>query len=177
MDSWEFNKTAGAVLGTALVVFGLGELRTAIYHSPLPAKPGFAIQVAEKAAETPAGGAEAPKVPLGTLLAKADPAKGKDITKACQACHDFTKGGPNKVGPNLWGVVGASAAHQGDFAYSDAMLAEKAKGLKWTSDNLDQFLTAPKTFVPDTKMTFAGLPDSKDRADVIAYLRTLADNP
>src|SRR5438045_9113767 len=101
MDSWEFNKTAGAVLGTALVVFGLGELRTAIYHSPLPAKPGFAIQVAEKAAEGQAGGAEAPKVPLGTLLDKADPAKSKDITTACQAYHEFSRGAPKNVGPDL----------------------------------------------------------------------------
>ena len=176
MDSWEFNKTAGAVLGTALVVFGLSELRSAIYFSPPPAKPGFAIQVTE----TAAGGGQksgetAPAVPLGTLLAKADPAKGQQIAKACQACHDFTKGGPNKVGPNLYGVVGRPIASHEGFAYSDSL--KQHSGDKWTFENLNNFVHDPKSFAPQTKMTFSGVKPDAQRADVLAFLRTLSDTP
>ncbi|HLF22260.1 MAG TPA: cytochrome c family protein, partial [Aestuariivirga sp.] len=97
MDSFEFNKMAGAVLGTALVVFGLKELAGEIYRSEAPEKPGFAIEVAEAATGGEAtGGEETAKVSLGTLLASADATKGAAAAKACAACHDFTKGGPNK---------------------------------------------------------------------------------
>jgi cytochrome c len=176
MDTWEFNKVAGAVLGTALVVFGLGELRGAIYHSTNPAKPGFAIQVTETA--TGGGGetgGETAKVPIGTLLAKADPAKGQTIAKACQACHDFTKGGPNKVGPNLWDVVERPIASHEGFAYSDSL--KEHAGDKWTFDNLNTFVHDPKSFAPKTKMTFSGVKPDPQRADVLAFLRSLSDSP
>src|SRR4051794_3425108 len=176
MDSWEFNKTAGAVLGTALLVFGLSELRGIIYHAPNPAKPGYAIQVTETAAgggET--GGGTTAKVSIGTLLASADPAKGQTIAKACQACHDFTKGGPNKVGPNLWGVVGRPIASHEGFAYSDSLKAHS--GESWTFENLNTFVHDPKSFAPKTKMAFSGVKPDQQRADVLAFLRTLSDSP
>ena len=176
MDSFEFNKMAGAVLGTALVVFGLKELAGVIYHSELPAKPGYAIEVAEAATGGEAtGGGETAKVSLGTLLASADATKGAAAAKACAACHDFTKGGPNKVGPNLWDVVErAPGSHEG-FSYSDAMKAKS--GEKWTYEALNQFITAPKEVVPGTKMAFGGLKKDQTRADVLAYLATLSDAP
>src|SRR3954451_13933445 len=128
MNSLEFNKIAGAVLATALVVFGLNELSKAIYHADRPEKQGFAIEVAEApasggdaAAATPAAPAES----IGKLLASADAGKGQAVFKACQACHDGSKGGPNKVGPNLWGVVGRNHASHEGFAYSEAMAALK----------------------------------------------------
>jgi cytochrome c len=175
MDSWEFNKMAGAVLGTALVVFGLGELRGAIYHSAPPEKPGFAIQVTATAAGGGETGGETAKVSLGTLLAKADPAKGQAITKACQACHDFTKGGPNKVGPNLWGVVDRPIASHEGFTYSDDL--KQHSGDKWTFENLNIFVHDPRTYAPKTKMTFSGVKRDDQRADVLAFLRTLSDDP
>jgi cytochrome c len=175
MDSWEFNKIAGAVLGTALAVFGLGELRSAIYHSPQPAKPGFAIEVKTATGGAETGGGETPKVPLGTLLAKADPAKGQTIAKACQACHDFTKGGPNKVGPNLWDVVDRPIASHEGFTYSDDL--KKHSGDKWTFENLNTFVHDPKGYAPKTKMTFSGVKPDGQRADVLAFLRTLSDSP
>src|SRR5476651_2744548 len=106
MDSFEWNKIAGAVLGTGLLVFGLKLAGGGLFSSEVPAKPGFAIAVADaQSADAKPADAGAPAVSLGTLLSKADKASGEVDSKACQACHDFTKGGPNKLGPNLYGVV------------------------------------------------------------------------
>jgi cytochrome c len=176
MNSMEFNKIAGAVLGTALMVFGLKELAGFVYHSETPEKPGYAIEVAEAATggeESAEGGA--PAVSLGTLLAAADPAKGEAGAKACAACHDFTKGGPNKVGPNLWNVVGSNHGSKEGFSYSEAMAAKS--GEPWTFEALDAFLTNPKGAIAGTKMAFGGIKKPEARADLLAYLRTLSDSP
>jgi cytochrome c len=177
MDSFEFNKIAGAVLGTALAVFGIGELTKAVYHTSKPEKPGFIIEVAEAATggEATAGGDTAAK-PLGELLKTADAAKGEATAKACKQCHDVGKGGPNKIGPNLWDVVERPiAAHEG-FKYSEGMTAKAAEAKNWTYENLNTFLTKPSAYVPKTKMSFGGLKDA-DRANVLAYLQSLSDAP
>ena len=177
MNSFEFNKIAGAVLVTALLVFSLSELAGIIYHPHAPEKPGFAIEVAEApgsgeaAAETPAAPAES----LGTLLASADATKGQAVFKACAACHDPSKDGPNKVGPNLWGIVGRMhGVHEG-FAYSEAMAALKDK--PWSYEALNEFLIKPSAAVPGTKMAYGGLKKDADRANLLAYLATLSDSP
>jgi cytochrome c len=175
MDSFEFNKIAGAVLATALVVFGLRELSAAVYHSETPEKPGFAIEVAETGAAGETQVAAGPAVSVGALLAAADPAKGANGAKACAACHDFTKGGPNKTGPNLFDVVERGIASHGGFAYSEAMKARAAE--KWSFENLDAFLKDPKTAVPKTKMVYAGVKRDQARADILAYLASLSDAP
>ncbi len=176
MNSFEFNKMAGAVLGTALVVFGLNELAGVIYHAETPEKPGYLIEVAEAATGGEEGGGEQPPaVPLGTLLATADVAKGQAAAKACAACHDFTKGGPNKVGPNLWDIVLRNHAAHPDFAYSDAMKAYAAE--PWTYEALDAFIKAPKTVMAGTKMAYGGVKNDKSRADLLAYLQSLSDAP
>jgi cytochrome c len=176
MNSFEFNKMAGAVLGTALVVFGLKELAGAIYHSETPEKPGFMIEVAEAATGgEEAAGEPAAVVPLGTLLTTADASKGQAAVKACAACHDFTKGGPNKTGPNLWDIVGRNHAAIAGFPYSDAMKAKAAE--PWTYEALFDFIHAPKVAMPGTKMTFGGIKKDQSRADILAYLQTLSDAP
>ncbi|WP_421693974.1 c-type cytochrome [Aestuariivirga sp.] len=177
MNSFEFNKIAGAVLGTALVVFGLNELSGIIYRSPEPAKPGFAIEVAEApaAGEAEAATPAAPAESLGTMLASADATKGQAVFKACQACHDGSKGGPNKVGPNLWGVVGRMHGSHEGFSYSEAMASLKDK--PWTYEALNAFITSPKTAIPGTKMAYGGLKKDADRANLLAYLQTLSDSP
>ncbi len=125
---------------------------------------------------TPAAGAAAPAAiePVGPLLAKADVDHGAAVAKQCQACHNFAKGGPNLVGPNLWGVIGGPHAHKSDFAYSDAM--KKFAGT-WDYDSINNFIAHPQAYLPGTKMGFAGLKKPEDRADVIAWLRTQADTP
>ena len=107
-------------------------------------------------------------------LASADADKGKGGTKACQACHSFEKGGPNKVGPDLWDIVEREKAHAAGFDYSAGL---KEKGGTWTYEDLDHFLENPKGYVKGTKMAFAGIGSPTERANVIAYLRTLSDSP
>ena len=176
MDSFEFNKVAGAVLGTALGVMALGIIAEIIYAPGKPAKPGFEIAVAEGGGEAtgaPAAAAE----PIAVRLAKADVKSGEASAKACLGCHTLAKGQPAKQGPNLYGVVGGPAAHMAGFKYSEAMQERHKKGLDWTFEELDKFLEGPRGYVPGTLMTFAGLKRPDQRANVIAYLNSLSDSP
>jgi cytochrome c len=108
------------------------------------------------------------------LLASADISKGENSAKKCAACHTFGKGEPNRVGPNLYGVVGRERASHAGFNYSAAM---KGKPGKWTLEDLNAFLSNPRGFVPGTSMSFVGLPRGSERADVIAYLNSKSDSP
>jgi cytochrome c len=175
MDSFEFNKIAGAVLGTALMVFGLNGAAEVIFHSENPEKPGFVIEVADAATGGETGGEEAAAISLGTLLAAADPKKGESAAKACAACHVFVKDGPNKVGPNLWDIVERPHAAVSGFPYSDAMKAKASEA--WTYEALNTFIKNPKEGVPGTKMVFGGLKKDTTRADLLAYLASLSDAP
>lgn len=143
------------------------------------AKPG-AAQPAQANAEGKTSPVTAPKAgaadtPVTPLLASASVAEGEALTKPCKVCHSFTKGGAAKIGPNLYGVVGGPRAHMEGFAYSASMKAMNNQ--RWDYEDLSKFLTAPSAFVPKTKMAFAGLKKIEQRANVIAYLRSLSDNP
>jgi len=175
MNSFELNKILGAILATCLFLLALNITAGALFSAPKPAKPGYDIAVTEQPAGG-AGGAAAPAQdePIETRLASASVEKGETAAKKCQACHTFGKGEPNRVGPNLYGVVGRNRASEAGFNYSAAM---KAKGGKWTVEELDHFLTNPRSFLPGTNMTFAGLPKGSERADVIAFLNSKSDNP
>jgi cytochrome c len=118
--------------------------------------------------------AMAAQPPIEQLLATAEVGRGQISAKICAACHTLKKGGGPLVGPNLWGVVGRRKGSQPGFAYSTAL---QAKGGSWTIDDLDHFITSPSGFVPGTKMPFAGVPNASERADIIAYLNSLSDNP
>lgn len=126
------------------------------------------------AAVPQAPSAPAAPIDIGALLASADAAAGKDKARACTSCHDFAAGGPNRIGPNLWGVVGRDVASHGGFAYSPAMSAQPGT---WTYQFLFDYLASPARTVPGTKMSFAGLRRPEDRAAVIKYLATLGSAP
>jgi cytochrome c len=175
MDSFEFNKIIGAILATCLVLLVTSFTAGALFNPALPEKPGYEIIV--KVEGEGGGGKQAaatPSEPIEKLLQTASVEKGAAAAKKCAACHDFNKGGPNKVGPNLYGIVERARASEAGFNYSAAM---KAKGGKWTFQELNAFIANPKAAVPGTAMGFAGIPKDSERADVIGYLRTLADKP
>ena len=146
----------------------------AIFAPERPSKPGYNIAVKEQGEGEKGSAAKEPEQPIETLLAKASVEKGQTASKQCQACHTFDKGGPNRVGPNLWGLVNRARASEAGFNYSAAM---KGKGGNWSFDELSKFLASPRSYIPGTNMTFAGLSRPEQRADVIDFLHTLADNP
>jgi cytochrome c len=175
MDSFELNKIIGAILGTCLVLLVTSFTAGAIFTPVMPQKPGFEIAVKEEAPSGSKEAAPAPSEPIEKLLQTASVEKGTAAAKKCQACHTFAKGEPNRVGPNLYGIVGDKRGEdRGGFNFSAAM---KAKGGEWTDEDLNKFLTSPKGFIPGTAMGFAGIQKDSERADVIAYLHTLSDHP
>ncbi|NLS20568.1 cytochrome c family protein [Rhizobium sp. P40RR-XXII] len=177
MNSSYVNMGVGALLATLFVLKSVSLASGFIFHSETPEKPGFAIVATEEpAAGGDKGAAAKAETPIAQLLQKADAKAGEAIFKKCQACHSGEKGGPNKVGPDLWGIIDRPVAEHEGFAYSAGMKDfSKGGSEKWTYDHLYHFLAAPKKFVAGTAMGFAGLPKEEDRANVIAYLRTLAD--
>ncbi len=173
MSSFEWNKVIASVLTALIVAMVAGILSTMLVRPKPLEKPVFLVAGAPSTPAPSEQAPAAPKVePITPLLAKADPKRGQELTKVCQVCHTFNKGEPNKIGPNLWDVVGGPIAEdRGGYSFSSAL--EAHKGQKWDPETLNQWLANPQQFAPGTKMSFAGFPKAKDRADVIAYLMSL----
>jgi cytochrome c len=175
MDSFEWNKIIGAVLGTAIFIFVVRLVAEKIYEPEHLTKPGYVVA---GVVETPAAGATAAAEETlpdwGTVLPAADVAAGKATSAKCEACHDTSSAATIKIGPPLYGVVDRARASIAAFSYSSAM---KAKGGSWTYDELFKFLKSPGAYVPGTKMSFAGLTKESDRINLIAFLRTNAASP
>jgi len=174
MNSFEINKILGALLGTCLALLAVHIAAGAIFTPPVPAKPGYEIAVKEAAPEQAQGKEATAEQPIEALLATASVERGTQTAKQCQICHNLGKGQGPKVGPDLYDIVGRARASQAGFNYSAAM---KAKGGTWTINELNKFLANPQGYIPGVNMRFAGLPRGNQRADVIAYLNTLSDNP
>ena len=171
--SLETNKTLAALLTAGIIASGSGVISRILYHPSMPEENAYVIEVAE--VETGDGeAAETEAVPLPVRLAEASPEEGEAVARKCAACHSFEPGGEIKIGPPLWDVGGRDIASVEGFAYSDALLAKEGE---WTFENLDHFVENPKGWAPGTKMAFAGVKDPEDRADLLVYLRTLADEP
>ncbi|MEV4936063.1 cytochrome c family protein [Sphingobium sp. LMA1-1-1.1] len=165
-----FNTAAGWALFAGIIALGGAIVSSKFFHEERPEKMGYAIE----GVEAEGGSAAASGPGLNTLLASADVAAGEKVFAKCAACHTANQGGANGIGPNLYGTVGEGIGQgKGGFAFSDAL---KSKGGNWTFENLDHWLTSPREFAPGTKMTFAGLGNPVDRANLIAWLNTQGSN-
>lgn len=170
MGGLEFNKVAAAVLMAGLIGMTTGKVADIFYTPEQAEKRGFSIEVVADAEAGEAGAADAGPVMIADFMGAADAAAGEALVKKCVACHSFDKGGANKVGPALYGVAGRGKASHGGFAYSDAL---KGLGGSWDDQALSEFLTKPSKYAKGTKMAFAGIKKPEDRANLIAYLKTL----
>jgi len=173
-DSLFWNKLGAAVLCAGLLAMGSGFVASILYQRDHLEQHAFQIgggggEVAAATEEAPAG-----PEPIEDLLASADLDKGAKLAKKCTACHSFEQGGPNKTGPNLWGVVGNDKGQVGGFAYSDALTSSEGP---WSYASLNHFLWKPKDYMTGTKMNFAGFKKTGDRANIIAWMREQDDAP
>lgn len=171
---FEWNKIFGALLACAFVVLGVNFLSDGLFHAEKPEQDGYALEGGAVAAVD--GGDEPAGVEsVNAMLAKMEISEGEKVGKKCVACHNFDKGGANKVGPALYDIVNRAIATVDGFGYSGALKAYAEGGKTWTYDELNGFLYKPKAHVKGTSMGFAGLKKTGDRAAMIAYLRSLAD--
>jgi cytochrome c len=175
--SFEANKIAAAMLVALILAMVSGILAEKLVKPTMLAKNVYEVAGVPQKEEGSAAAKPAGPEPIGPLLAAASPDAGKSDVKLCAACHTFDKGGPNRVGPNLYGILGDEIAHdRGNYDFS-AALKKAGEGKTWTPDLLNAWLYKPQDFAKGTKMTFAGVDKPKDRADIVAYLNSLSDAP
>ena len=168
-----FNTIAGCVLASALFAMVVGKVSNAVVHPHKLDKPALAVPDVAPAAATGAAPVELP--PIGPKIASGNVDAGKALfQKQCFTCHTADKGGANKVGPNLWDIVGRKKASHAGFSYSSAL---QAKGGEWSYEDINHMIFKPAAYVKGTKMAYAGLAKEQDRADMEAYLRSLSDSP
>ncbi len=175
MSGLELNKVVAAVLVAGLVSMVTGNLADILYKPNLNPTRGYKIDVSENSSSRNSSSAPIEvTVDVIELLSKASAENGAILVKKCAVCHDFNKDGPNRIGPNLWNIVENKKAHHSDYTYSKALAG---KGGTWTYEDLFHMIQRPAEFIPGTKMNFIGFKKPQDVADVIAYLRSLSDNP
>ena len=175
MDSFEINKIIAAVLLIALIVIGIGKISDIAFHVNKPEKSAYKVEVPENGTVLNSNVANVEeKVDIAALLALGEISHGEKVFKKCAACHLVNKGGENKIGPALYGVLGRKVASKSDYKYSKAMAAYDKN---WTFEEMNGYLKKPQSYIKGTKMAFAGLRKEKDRASVILYLNQNSDNP
>ncbi len=175
MDSFEVNKIIAAVLLVALIVIGLGKLSDMVFYVKKPEKAGYVVAVVEQnSSPNSSQKEELEKIDISALLAMGSVEHGEKIFKKCSACHVVNKGGDNKIGPVLYGVLGRKVASIENYKYSKALTNYNKE---WTFEEMNGYLLKPQKHIKGTKMAFAGLRKEKDRASVILYLNKNSDNP
>lgn len=176
MSTMEVNKIMAAILLAGIIGMASGFIANLLVHPEEPEQTAFRPDVGAEPAAT--GGEEpAEEVNIASLLPGASAEEGEAFSRACQSCHTFEQGGPNRVGPNLFAIVGADMAHLEDFNYSSALQTAHDEGRTWGYEELNAFLQNPRDYMPGTSMSYAGIRDPEDRANVIAYLRSMDDDP
>ena len=174
MDSLAVNKGLAAILVAGIVYSLSGLVAEVLVHPEELKESAIKIEGMPAATETAPAAQQGP-APIAPLMADASADKGKeDVQKLCTVCHSFGEGEPAKIGPNLYGILGDKRAHMAGFDYSDGL---KKLGGTWDYEGLNHWLYDPRSLVPGTRMAFAGIKNDKERADVIAYLRSLSKNP
>ena len=172
MDSFEINKIVAAVLVVFLLVFGIGKISDIVFYVEKPTTSAYKVEIVNASASTGSGTLET--VDIAALLAVGDAEHGKNVFKKCSACHSVKKGGKNKIGPALYGVLGRNMAGLEDYKYSKALITF-AKS--WTFAEMNSYLIKPTAYIKGTKMAFAGLKKEKDRASIILFMNQNSDNP
>ena len=175
MDSFEVNKIIAAVLLVALLVIGIGKISDLVFFIEKPEKAGYKVELPDtENSSQSVKAAEVEEVDISALLALGTVEHGEKVFKKCTACHVVNKGGANKIGPVLYGVLGRKVAAISDYKYSKAMASYDKN---WTFEEMNGYLRKPQSYIKGTKMAFAGLRKEKDRASVILYLNQNSDNP
>ena len=175
MDSFEVNKIIAAILLIALLVIGIGKISDVAFHVNKPEKSAYKVDIQENTNTSKSNTTQVEeKVDISLLLAKGDIAHGEKVFKKCSACHLINKGGENKIGPALYGVLGRKVASKIDYKYSKAMASYDKN---WAFEEMNGYLKKPQSYIKGTKMAFAGLRKEKDRASIILYLNQNSDNP
>jgi cytochrome c len=176
MSAFEWNKVIGGILVALLVIKVADIAGDSLLHAKVPASKAYPVAgvTPAKPSTTAPAKAEIKLAAVGPMLASASADAGAKVARKCAVCHSFDKGGPNKVGPGLWGVVGNKVGSHAGYSYSSAL---KGKGGNWDYEALNKFLYNPKADVPGTRMGFAGIKNDAERTALIAYMRSRADNP
>ena len=173
MNGFEINKIIAAIIFTVLVVFGIDKITDIIFHVEKPSEAAYKVEApVVKTASSKSSGSES--LNLKDFLALGTIEHGKQVFKKCTACHVVAKGGKNKIGPVLYGVLGRKSGSISDYKYSKALMAH---GKVWSYEEMNGYLLKPTAHIKGTKMAFAGLRKEKDRASVILYMNSLSDNP
>lgn len=174
MSGMELNKVMAAVLVAGIVASFSGFISKETIHAHELHENAVKIEgVSDAHINAAAAAPEEPQYNIIDMVAGADIARGKKVSRACAACHSFGKGEGNRVGPNLWNIVNGKTAAKSDYKYSNAL---KDHGGTWDYEALDKFLLKPKKYISGTKMSYAGLKKVEDRAALIAWLKTMSDN-
>jgi len=171
------NKIIVSIVLAIILILGINKIADIIYYVEKPEKSAYKVvdvstTVSSETTEVTSTDSEITDIMV--LLAAASVTDGEKIFKKCAACHSITKGGGNKIGPALWGVIGRKTGSISDYKYSKAMAA---RGKNWSFEEMNNFLIKPKDWIKGTKMAFAGLKNEKDRAAVILYMNENSDSP